>query len=677
MGEAAGRDVRRVSLRQYNRLKSWAERRPSVALLGEFSAGKSTLMNFLIEEDLLPTRATATELPPVWLTYGRRKAHWVDSDGAPHHLDLAQIRTVPMTSRFIRIHATAEILEHCDILDTPGISDPNLAVESWRYVAGQANMVLWCTSATQAWRETERSAWLSLPERLRKNSILVVTRADKLVTAADRDKVRRRLTRETQGLFARIVFMATHDAVQAKADLAQDADAPLWVESGAEALLDALAERFEAIYEQRGALLARYEIEGEGSIQARRSADVRAVQSSRAQAVHGSGAPHVLDAAARVGDGGPQPVRPVRPAGGTSRADRPGAASRSELIDRLRTGLGDDGDLDAMFDIASKRLPQVTPMATVAAPAAPVAEAPVADRPASLRDALIGEPPAEDISEPDQAGDTPEAGEDGILAAADEAESREEAASQAAADADAAMVEAAEEVTAGKAGSDEEAVAAAPDESTIAENMARDDLDAIPADDHAEVAEALGADTEEAAALSAGDAPHEDSEDASDADTETPEQDPPENLTYDPREEATEVPADVPAQVPAEELAEASGPKVDDRPLAADASAAETNSVETNAAETVGVPADSAADEEILAVAEAEASAPSEGALAPEVALWRAVVARHPEAAANATILAVIEEFLIELHALRSDPATAPSPTAQEESDLPAWRRLA
>ena len=33
---------------------------PRIALMGEFSAGKSTLLNLLIERDLIPTRATAT-----------------------------------------------------------------------------------------------------------------------------------------------------------------------------------------------------------------------------------------------------------------------------------------------------------------------------------------------------------------------------------------------------------------------------------------------------------------------------------------------------------------------------------------------------------------------------------------------------------------------------------------
>lgn len=253
--------MRIVSPEKYARLESWSQRKPCVALMGEFSAGKSTLLNFLIEEELLPTKATATELSPVWFSYGTKPSYWEDARGEIHLLDPKDLYNVPRSARYIRVYSQAEILEHCDVIDTPGISDPNLAVDSWRFAVGVCNMVLWCSSSTQAWRESERAAWVSLPERLRRHSLLIVTRADKLVAAGDKEKVDRRLARETTGLFASRVFLATPDAVQAKLELAEGGTSPLWEASGAADLLDRLAERFEGIYEDRAALLGRYATE--------------------------------------------------------------------------------------------------------------------------------------------------------------------------------------------------------------------------------------------------------------------------------------------------------------------------------------------------------------------------------------------------------------------------------
>ncbi|MCX8508937.1 MAG: dynamin family protein, partial [Rhodobacteraceae bacterium] len=42
-----------------SRIESWASRKPCIALMGEFSAGKTTLINFLLGDDVLPTRVTA------------------------------------------------------------------------------------------------------------------------------------------------------------------------------------------------------------------------------------------------------------------------------------------------------------------------------------------------------------------------------------------------------------------------------------------------------------------------------------------------------------------------------------------------------------------------------------------------------------------------------------------
>lgn len=258
MADDKSNTVRTVSPSKYNRLKHWSQSKPRLALMGEFSAGKSTLLNFLIEENVLPTRATATELPPVWFSHGSNGSYWLGEDGVRNQISVEELSKVPPSAKYVRLFVEAEILEHCDVIDTPGISDPNLAVETWRVAAGYANMVLWCTSATQAWRQTERSAWLSLPERLRKHSILVVTRSDKLTTEVDRDKVARRMAREAEEHFAGTVFMSTPNAVHAKAELANGQETPLWNESGAGPLLDMLASRLEGIYEDKAALFSRY-----------------------------------------------------------------------------------------------------------------------------------------------------------------------------------------------------------------------------------------------------------------------------------------------------------------------------------------------------------------------------------------------------------------------------------
>lgn len=423
MADDNNNTVRTVSPSKYNRLKHWSQSKPRLALMGEFSAGKSTLLNFLIEEDVLPTRATATELPPVWFSHGSSGSYWLGEDGVRNPISVDELSKVPPSAKYVRLFVEAEILEHCDVIDTPGISDPNLAVETWRVAAGYANMVLWCTSATQAWRQTERSAWLSLPERLRKHSILVVTRSDKLTTEVDRDKVARRMAREAEEHFAGTVFMSTPNAVQAKAELANGQETPLWNESGAGPLLDMLASRLEGIYEDKAALFSRYKstdgaqkVAAEPSQPAQAEAPAQPVQEEKvepeavpakpvveepaAKAEEKPAPPEEAPKAARPVSVIPPPVQVVKP-----QVDRDVATPRPERPQAEEVVV----EPAAVGAVDETTAPAETPVEAVKAP---VEEAPVAEKPAVAEEVqpqaeptavAPAEPSPEPTSEPEVA----------------------------------------------------------------------------------------------------------------------------------------------------------------------------------------------------------------------------------------------------------------------------------
>ena len=64
--------MRSVSPAATAQLAAWHSRRPSFALMGEYSSGKSALLNMLLGYRLLPTKVTATDLPAIWITKGTR-----------------------------------------------------------------------------------------------------------------------------------------------------------------------------------------------------------------------------------------------------------------------------------------------------------------------------------------------------------------------------------------------------------------------------------------------------------------------------------------------------------------------------------------------------------------------------------------------------------------------------
>ena len=180
-----------------------ALRKPRLALMGEFSAGKSTLANLLIGAQHLPVQVTATQLPPVWISQGIAPPYRVDLEGRSIPVSLARLEDVPILETvYIRMFENSDILEQCDIIDMPGISDPNMPSAVWQRVLPQADGVIWCTHATQAWRQSESAIWATMTAELQRRSLLLLTRIDKIVAERDRDRIVKRVSKETLDQFS-------------------------------------------------------------------------------------------------------------------------------------------------------------------------------------------------------------------------------------------------------------------------------------------------------------------------------------------------------------------------------------------------------------------------------------------------------------------------------------------
>ena len=204
-------------------------RLPRIALMGEFSAGKSTLANLMVGKNPLPVQVVATQLPPVWISYGDQQSVIVDLEGGETPYELGALQDIdPEEVAFIRFFAEQEILKKCEIIDMPGISDPNMARDVWARIMPFADGVLWCSPATQAWRQSEAAVWDEIDERVRQKSILLLTRADMLLNEKDKFKVLKRVRTEAGSLFSDVMLISLI--------LARDAgeNEEMWDRSGAD-----------------------------------------------------------------------------------------------------------------------------------------------------------------------------------------------------------------------------------------------------------------------------------------------------------------------------------------------------------------------------------------------------------------------------------------------------------
>ncbi|MEM1386635.1 MAG: dynamin family protein [Pseudomonadota bacterium] len=195
-------------------------RKPRIMIAGEFSAGKTKLINGLIGHEVLPSNVTATSLPPIWLTSGQTGILSVGLNGEKAERSSLDDVDVEDT-QFCVMALSAPILERFDIIDTPGNSDPNIDAESWERMLRYADLVVWCTNANQAWRQSEKSVWADMPSHLVGVGPLVITHADLLADEVTAERVVRRARREAGAYFASILMVS----LLRDADIARVADA--------------------------------------------------------------------------------------------------------------------------------------------------------------------------------------------------------------------------------------------------------------------------------------------------------------------------------------------------------------------------------------------------------------------------------------------------------------------
>ena len=211
--------------------------KPRLVLMGEFSSGKSTLSNILLGGPTLPMQITATRLPPVHITYGEPGAFALGRDGVRREVDLSDLgKLTPDEIQSLHLTMISDTLELCDLIDMPGISDPNMPADTWDAVVRSSDHVIWCTHATQAWRQSEAAAWDRMREATSGLNLLLITQFDKLRNPRDRSRVLSRVVTETTGKFTAVYPISLLDAFAA----GDDFDA--WKESGANEFMEHLIE---------------------------------------------------------------------------------------------------------------------------------------------------------------------------------------------------------------------------------------------------------------------------------------------------------------------------------------------------------------------------------------------------------------------------------------------------
>ena len=177
-----------------------------VAILGESNSGKSSIANFIAGEGALPALPVANTRLPTLLHYAPVPVvEALDVGGGRFALTPSGDVALKTILR-LDVGLPVETLRRVEILDFPGSANPLFKTDVLAILKHRADAAIWATVATEAWRETERVAWLGLPAHIRKRGLLAVTHCDLIASADDFRKLQARLTPIAEAHFSGLCF---------------------------------------------------------------------------------------------------------------------------------------------------------------------------------------------------------------------------------------------------------------------------------------------------------------------------------------------------------------------------------------------------------------------------------------------------------------------------------------
>ncbi|MBX1175789.1 dynamin family protein [Campylobacter lari] len=159
----------------------------NIAIIGQFSSGKSTLLNLILQKECLPTGVVPVTFKPTFLRYAREYFLRVEyEDGSDEIVDIDELakfsdqRNELKETKSLHLFAPIELLKDITLIDTPGLNANDIDTLTTFKELSFMHSAIWLSLIDNAGKKSEENAIRANVKLLERGGICVLNQKDKL-----------------------------------------------------------------------------------------------------------------------------------------------------------------------------------------------------------------------------------------------------------------------------------------------------------------------------------------------------------------------------------------------------------------------------------------------------------------------------------------------------------------
>ncbi|MCX2717698.1 dynamin family protein [Helicobacter sp. MIT 21-1697] len=190
-----------------------------VAVIGQFSSGKSTFLNALLGKNILPSGITPITAKICHIVYGQDYAleiHYKNGNTATKTLSYLNEANEVQNAKiaFYKLYAPLEILKKISFLDTPGFNSQNQSdTDTTNSVLESVDGIIWLTLIDNVGKHSEKEIIQSHIKRYASKSLCVLNQKDRLKNQDEINTSLEYAKRAFNGLFEEILAISAKNAL--------------------------------------------------------------------------------------------------------------------------------------------------------------------------------------------------------------------------------------------------------------------------------------------------------------------------------------------------------------------------------------------------------------------------------------------------------------------------------